>query len=110
MKHGISLRHNAELKNHGTAAMGEILGTTMFLFIVRLPQLSTTLSSPSNMLISNEQAEGAAKTANLARTAVQTQTNAPLDVATIQMIATAFGLSLLVCAWTFYRVTGGLFK
>lgn len=57
------------------------------------------------------QSEGAAKTASLARTNVQTEGNdAPLDSQTIMMIATAFGLSLLVTAWMFYRVTGGLFK
>lgn len=26
------------------------------------------------------------------------------------MIATSFGLALLVTAWMFYRITGGLFK
>ncbi|KAL2204670.1 aquaporin-like protein [Sarocladium strictum] len=76
------------MKGHGTAVIGETLGTAIFLFI----------------------AEGAAKTANLARTAAQTQTDAPLDATSIQLIGTAFGLSLLVCAWMFYRVTGGLFN
>jgi len=86
---GLSLRGNAEsVKSHSTAVLGEILGTAIFLFI----------------------AEGAAKTANLARTATQTQTNAPLDSQTIMMIATAFGLGLLVTAWMFYRITGGLFN
>lgn len=66
----------------------------------------------SNILIDHPlQAEGAAKTANLARTNSQTEgTDAPLDSQTIMMIATAFGLSLLVTAWMFYRITGGLFK
>ncbi|KAK5110359.1 hypothetical protein LTR62_006067 [Meristemomyces frigidus] len=86
---GLSLRANSEeIKTHTMAAVGEVVGTAMFLFI----------------------AEGAAKTANLARTATQTQTNAPLDSQTIMMIATAFGLSLLVTAWMFYRITGGLFN
>ncbi|KAH0286522.1 aquaporin-like protein [Aureobasidium namibiae CBS 147.97] len=85
----LSLRENAsQVKNHLTAVLGEILGTAMFLFI----------------------AEGAAKTANLARTASQSNTNAPLDSQTIMMIATSFGLALLVMAWMFYRITGGLFN
>ncbi|KXL46409.1 MAG: hypothetical protein FE78DRAFT_115380, partial [Acidomyces sp. 'richmondensis'] len=69
--------------------IGEVLGTTMFLFL----------------------AEGAAKTANLSRTASQSNAvSAPLDSQTIMMIATSFGLSLLVTAWMFYRITGGLFN
>ncbi|KAI5199308.1 hypothetical protein E4T39_06285 [Aureobasidium subglaciale] len=85
----LSLRENAsKAKNHATAVLGETLGTAIFLFI----------------------GEGAAKTANLARTASQTNTNAPLDSQTIMMISTSFGLSLLVTAWMFYRITGGLFN
>ncbi|KAI5238424.1 hypothetical protein E4T42_08976 [Aureobasidium subglaciale] len=85
----LSLRENAtKAKNHATAVLGETLGTAMFLFI----------------------AEGAAKTANLARTASQTNTSAPLDSQTIMMISTSFGLALLVTAWMFYRITGGLFN
>ncbi|KAK3679946.1 hypothetical protein LTR78_000323 [Recurvomyces mirabilis] len=68
---GLSLRaNNEQVKTHSMAAIGEMVGTAMFLFI----------------------------------------TNAPLDSQTIMMIATAFGLSLLVTAWMFYRITGGLFN
>lgn len=82
-------QNNEDIKNHMTAVLGEILGTTIFLFL----------------------GEGAAKTAKLARTVSQTEgSNAPLDSQSIMMIATAFGLSLLVTAWVFYRITGGLFN
>jgi len=77
------------IKNHATAILGELVGTTMFLFI----------------------AEGAAKTAKLGRTASQTDgVAAPLDNSTVMMIATSFGLSLLFTAWLFYRISGGLFN
>lgn len=73
---------------HISTAVGELLGTAMFLFL----------------------AEGAAKTANLGRTASQQGAQASLDNSTILTIATSFGLSLIVTAWIFFRITGGLFN
>ncbi len=73
---------------HFMAGLGEFIGTTMFLFL----------------------AEGGAKTAQLSVSATQTQTATPLSNETIMFIATSFGLSLLVTAWMFYRITGGLFN
>ncbi|PWZ02820.1 aquaporin-like protein [Testicularia cyperi] len=75
-------------KHHFMAGLGEIIGTTMFLFL----------------------AEGGAKTAQLSVSAAQTDTATPLSNETIMFIAVSFGISLLVTAWMFYRITGGLFN
>jgi aquaporin related protein len=77
-------------KQDGVAAFGECIGTTLFLLL----------------------ALGGAKTAQITRTAAQTNTTmpSPLDNQTIQFISLSFGISLLVTAWVFYRVTGGLFN
>lgn len=77
-------------QNHFMAALGEFIGTTMFLFL----------------------AEGGAKTAQLAVSSNNAQTTGPtqLNNETIMFIALSFGMSLLVTAWMFYRITGGLFN
>ncbi|KAE8231016.1 hypothetical protein CF326_g3974 [Tilletia indica] len=76
------------LRDHMMAAAGEFIGTTMFLFL----------------------GEGGAKTAQLSRAASQTEVATVLSNESILFIATSFGLSLLVSAWLFYRITGGLFN
>ncbi|CBQ67623.1 related to aquaporin [Sporisorium reilianum SRZ2] len=73
---------------HFMAGLGEFIGTTMFLFL----------------------AEGGAKTAQLSATASQGQTATQLSNEQIMFIALSFGMSLLVTAWMFYRITGGLFN
>lgn len=73
---------------HFMAGLGELIGTTMFLFL----------------------AEGGAKTAQLSVSAAQNDTATPLSNETIMFIALSFGMSLLVTAWMFYRITGGLFN
>ncbi|KAK0549872.1 hypothetical protein OC845_002940 [Tilletia horrida] len=75
-------------RDHLMAATGELIGTTMFLFL----------------------GEGGAKTAQLSRAASQTDVATVLSNESILFIATSFGLSLLVSAWLFYRITGGLFN
>ncbi|CAO1632916.1 unnamed protein product [Jaminaea pallidilutea] len=77
------------IKQDLIAALGEFTGTTLFLLL----------------------ALGGAKTAQYTRTASQTQgLQTALGNETISFIALSFGLSLLVTAWVFYRVTGGLFN
>lgn len=80
----------AGIKQDLVAAVGEFVGTTMFLFL----------------------AMGATKSDSYSRTSSQTQTtgNVSLSNQDILFVATAFGLSLIVCAWVFYRITGGLFN
>ncbi|GAA5889900.1 hypothetical protein JCM8208_001162 [Rhodotorula glutinis] len=83
-------------KNHALACLGEFVGTFLFLFF----------------------AFGAAQTANQAATTVSgTTTPGPGGIAvgggntsSIFYIAMAFGLSLAVNAWVFFRFTGSLFN
>lgn len=70
------------------ACLGEFAGTSMFLFL----------------------ALGAAKTAQDSQSAAQNDTVTTLAQQTIMFISAGFGLSLLVTAWVFYRITGGLFN
>ncbi|PWN40743.1 aquaporin-like protein [Ceraceosorus guamensis] len=71
------------------AALGEFVGTTLFLLL----------------------ALGGAKTATYSRSAAQTEgLETTLGNQTILFIACSFGLSLLITAWMFYRITGGLFN
>lgn len=97
------------LKQDFVAGFGEFVGTTLFLLL----------------------ALGGAKTAQITRTTSQTEgletalgnqvctvasffkssiTDLLLVSQTIMFIAVSFGISLLVTAWVFYRVTGGLFN
>ncbi|GAA5975952.1 hypothetical protein JCM10908_005337 [Rhodotorula pacifica] len=81
-------------KNHLVAALGEYVGTTLFMLfalgatnIANIPNTSITGSTTAG------QAGTAAQTAN-----------------TSNHIAFAFGISLTVTAWCFFRVSGGLFN
>lgn len=77
------------LKQDFVAGFGEFVGTTLFLLL----------------------ALGGAKTAQVTRTTSQTEgLVTTLGNQTIMFIALSFGMSLLVTAWVFYRVTGGLFN
>ncbi|KAI4601219.1 hypothetical protein KJ359_012409 [Pestalotiopsis sp. 9143b] len=70
-------------KNHIVAAATEFVGTFLFLFF----------------------AFGGAQTANTANTAPAAD-----DAARLLYVALSFGISLLVNAWVFFRVSGGLFN
>jgi len=78
------------IKQDLIAAGGEFVGTTMFLFL----------------------ALGGAKTAQNSATSSQLETAATVSLSqqTILFISLSFGFSLLVTAWIFYRITGGLFN
>jgi len=78
------------LKQDIIAAAGEFIGTAMFLFL----------------------GLGGIKTAQNSETVAQTQTAGTIALSnqTILFISTSMGLSLLVTAWIFYRITGGLFN
>lgn len=53
---------------------------------------------------------GCIKTAQDSQTAAQTNTATTLANPVILFISVGMGLSLLVTAWVFYRITGGLFN
>ena len=68
--------------------LGEFVGTTMFIFL----------------------GLGCVKTSQNSQTFTQSQTATTLSNQTILFISIGMGLSLLVTAWTFFRITGGLFN
>jgi len=70
------------------AMLGEFAGTTMFLFL----------------------GLGCIKTAQDSVSAAQSNAATALAQGTIMFISVGMGLSLLITAWAFYRITGGLFN
>ncbi|GAA5868366.1 hypothetical protein JCM3774_003268 [Rhodotorula dairenensis] len=83
-------------KNHLVAALGEYVGTTLFMLfalgatnIANIPSTSVTGTT----------------TAGQDGTSAQT-----LNTSNLLYIAFAFGISLTVTAWCFFRVSGGLFN
>lgn len=75
------------LKNHLVAASGEFVGTFMFLYF----------AYAGHLMVVNQTAETA-----LSNSANSSQT--------VIFIGLAYGMSLLVTAWGFYRISGGLFN
>ena len=81
---------NSEVKNMFVAAIGEWVGTTLFLFF----------------------AFAGTQVANAhSKTPVETTTNATAGFSPIVMlyISVSFGFSLMVNVWIFFRISGGLF-
>jgi aquaporin related protein len=84
------------IKNHFIACVGEFVGTTLFLLL----------------------ALGATNVANIPTTSVtgataageEGSTVASVNTSSLLYIALAFGFSLAVNAWIFFRVSGGLFN
>lgn len=79
------------VRNHFIAMMGEFVGTFLFLFFAF-----------SGTQVANAAAAGA----NAGGTALSQAPNASV----LLYIALAFGFSLAVNAWVFFRVTGGMFN
>lgn len=79
---------DAGFKQDMIAMLGEFVGTTMFIFL----------------------GLGCVKTSQNSQTFTQSQTATTLSNQTILFISIGMGLSLLVTAWTFFRITGGLFN
>ncbi|KAK0277891.1 hypothetical protein LTR35_009727 [Friedmanniomyces endolithicus] len=82
---------NSSFKNHFVAALGEFVGTTMFLFF----------------------AFAGTQVANAgAQTSDNTTTNQSTGFSPIVLmyIAVVFGFSLMVNVWIFFRISGGLFN
>jgi hypothetical protein len=78
---------SSTLKNHFIAASGEFVGTFMFLFFGFATHL---------MAISNVQTDGIPASGTSSQTVI--------------FISLGYGFSLLVCAWVWYRISGGLFN
>lgn len=80
-----------QARNHVVAMLGEFLGTFLFLFIAFA---ATTVALA---------AKSASKT-------IQPDLQSQPDIDSLMFIAVAFGFSLAVNAWVFFRVTGGVSK
>jgi aquaporin related protein len=77
------------VKNHIVAATGEFIGTVMFLFF----------AFAAHIMIISQSAEVPLATGNEGASAQN-----------VVFISLAYGMSLLVTAWGWYRISGGLFN
>lgn len=76
----------SEARKHAVAASGEFVGTFLFLFFAFLGHSMSVQRAP------------------------ETSPDGQISNQTVVFIAMSYGLSLLVTAWTLYRVSGGLFN
>ncbi|OJD35153.1 mip family channel protein [Diplodia corticola] len=83
---------NSDFKNHFVAAVGEWAGTTMFLFFA---------------FAGTQVANAKSATPSEATT---TNATTGFDPAVMLYISLAFGFSLMVNVWVFFRISGGLFN
>ncbi|KAF7562402.1 hypothetical protein G7046_g1745 [Stylonectria norvegica] len=82
---------NSDIKNHFVATLGELVGTTMFLFFAFAGTEVANIRSSSS-------------------TDTTTGASTGFDVATLLYISLIFGFSLMVNVWIFFRISGGLFN
>ncbi|GAK65918.1 mip family channel protein [Moesziomyces antarcticus] len=90
-----ALRRRLEIKNNIVAFVSEFVGTVLFLFFA--------------FGIATEAANARASSQNNGAVTSLSQ-NAPPDTSALLFSSLGFGFSLAVNAWTFYRVSGGLFN
>jgi hypothetical protein len=89
---GWALFLNSSIKNHLVATLGELIGTTMFLFFAFAGTQVANINSPSDQ--------------NLTTTGLTTGWN----VNKLLYVSFSFGFSLMVNVWIFFRISGGLFN
>lgn len=90
-----ALRRRLELKNNAIAFVSEFVGTVLFLFF------AFVIASQASNSRAATQDNGAATSLSQ---------NGTVDVNALLYSSLGFGFSLAVNAWTFYRVSGGLFN
>ncbi|KAH7347287.1 aquaporin-1 [Plectosphaerella cucumerina] len=89
---------NSNVKNHFVAAVGEFVGTTLFLFFAFGGTTVANIQSKANN--SNQPGENNTTTGDLTG----------FNVNVLMYISLSFGLSLMVNVWIFFRISGGLFN
>jgi glycerol uptake facilitator-like aquaporin len=89
---GWALFLNSDVKNHLVATLGELIGTTMFLFFAFAGTQVANINSPSSQ--------------DLTTTGLTTGWN----VNKLLYVSFSFGFSLMVNVWIFFRISGGLFN
>ncbi|KAE9994711.1 hypothetical protein Vi05172_g10522 [Venturia inaequalis] len=89
---GWALFLNSGIKNHLVATLGELIGTTMFLFFAFAGTVVANINSPAGE--------------KLTTTGLTTGWN----VNKLLFVAFSFGFSLMVNVWIFFRISGGLFN
>ncbi|KAK7932551.1 hypothetical protein PG985_003263 [Apiospora marii] len=92
MRLPLTMWMHSEAKNLFVAALGEWVGTTMFLFFA---------------FAGTQVANAGSKTPAAATT---TNATAGFDPVVMLYIAVSFGFSLMVNVWVFFRISGGLFN
>ena len=83
---------NSSIKNHFVATLGELVGTTMFLFFAFAGTEVANIQSAAN------------------ESNTTTGESTGFNVATLLYISLSFGFSLMVNVWVFFRISGGLFN
>ncbi|KAF1988559.1 aquaporin-like protein [Aulographum hederae CBS 113979] len=92
MRLPLTMWMNSSAKNHFVAAIGEFVGTTMFLFFAFAgTQVANIGAAPSDENTTTNGTTGFSPTVLL-------------------YIALVFGFSLMVNVWIFFRISGGLFN
>lgn len=81
-----AVEDRSAFRKHMIAASGEFIGTFLFLFF----------AFATHMMAVEQAAESGKNGANSAQTVIY--------------ISLGYGMSLLVTAWTMYRISGGLFN
>ena len=98
---------SSPLKNHLVAALGEFVGTTMFLFFAFA---GTTVANVNVIGIAGFAGDGSNADVIVEESPTTDAATALLSIQRLVFISLCFGFSLMVNVWIFFRISGGLFN